>query len=271
MFLTDEITKIETTKIIGKASCLTTRLEASSVVYFCINFQFPNFLISCSEYFNFLISQFLIFEFSSSHIRLPILILLLSLIILLPNTSYSIEGMDVNITYPFTPPTELFKDIEEWEYIKSTPPLSPMFELTGEINRELDYNTELNIGFTHPNTNYAIYVGRKEFSIYDSTKTDFIGTSFQYNEDSISLRYRNTTWFDLRKEIFSFTSYLITEKDGYLWELFANTDRFDKNHDYTISSNLHRLYGYANMLSIRLGYSHSPYFVYRKRGGQIGL
>jgi len=284
MFLTDEITKIETTKIRTRNTRINFSVSEFLVPGVSIS-EFRNFLISCFEYFNFLISQFrppmLIhlrqsygrqelqwinnFEFSGSHIRLPILILLLSLIILLPDTSYSIEGMDVNITYPFTPPTELFKDIEEWEYVKSTPPLSPMFKLTSEINRELNYNTELNIGFTHPNTNYAIDVGRKEFSIYDSTKTDFIGTSFQYNEDSISLRYRNTTWFDLKKETFSFTSYLITEKDGYLWELFANTDRFDRNYDYTISSNLHRLYGYANMLSIGLGYSHSPCFVHRKR------
>jgi hypothetical protein len=187
------------------------------------------------------------------------------IIILVSKVILAVEGMDVNITYPFTPPTELFEGIEEWEYVKSTPPLSSMFKLTGEINRQLNYNTELNIGFTHPNANYAIDVGRNDLSIYDSTKTDFIGTSFQYHEDSISLKYRNSTWFDLKKEILSLTSYLITEKDGYLWELFANIDRFDRNYDYTISSNFHRLYGYANMLSMELGYSHSPYFICRKR------
>jgi len=44
MFLTDENAKIEITKI--------------STKYTRNNFQFPSFVISCFEYFNFLISQF---------------------------------------------------------------------------------------------------------------------------------------------------------------------------------------------------------------------
>lgn len=195
-----------------------------------------------------------------------------SLLIFLPNASYSVEGMDVDITYPLTPPEELFKGMEEWRYARtSSHPFSPIFDLNGETSWKLDYNTELIAGFVYLNTRQTIEAGRKGLSIYDSTKTDYIKSSFYYKKNSLSIGYRNSSWFDLRKELLSFDSYLTIEGKDYIGEIEINSNHFEKRNDYSLSSSVHKSYGYTNMLSVELTYSHFPFFVDREKRFQLKI
>lgn len=193
-----------------------------------------------------------------------------SLLIFLPNASFGVEGMDVDITYPLTPPEELFKGMEEWRYARTPPPsFSPIFDLTGETCRKLDYNIELTTGFAYLNTGQTIEAGRKELSIYDSTKTDYIKSSFHYKKDSLSIGYRNSSWYDLRKELLSFDSYITKEGKNYIGEIEINSNRFENRNDYCLSSSIHRFYDYGNMLSIGFTYSYSPFLIDREKVFQI--
>lgn len=212
------------------------------------------------------------FIISISFLRLSFFILFPLIVSFLPIESFAVEGVDVNITYPLTSPIELFSEIEDWKYVKSSPHIfSPIFEFTGEINRELNTNSELITGFSYHNIRQTIEAGRRQLSIYDSTKTDYLKSSFHYKDDSLSLRYKNSSWFDIRKEIFSFDSYLTTEEKGYIGEISTSFKRFDKRNDYSISSRFHRLYGYENMLSIGLTYSYSSYLIDREKILQISI
>ncbi|TES91325.1 MAG: hypothetical protein E3J87_07995 [Candidatus Cloacimonadota bacterium] len=192
------------------------------------------------------------------------------LLIFLPNAGFGVEGMDVDITYPLTPPEKLFKGMEEWRYARTPfPSFFPIFDLNGETNRKLDYNTEITAGFVYLNTRQTIKAGRKGLSIYDSTKTDYIKSSIYYKKDSLSIGYRNSSWFDLRKELLSFDSYLITEGKDYIGEIEINSNHFEKRNDYSLSSSVHRFYDYANMLSIGFMYSYSAFLIDREKVFQI--
>lgn len=212
------------------------------------------------------------FIISISSLRLSFFILFPFILIFLPIEIFAVEGVDVNITYPLTSPRELFSEIEDWKYVRSGPHIfSPTFEFTGETNRELNTNLELNSGFSYHNIRQTIEAGRRQLSIYDSIKTDYLKSSFHYKDDSLFLRYKNSSWFDVRKEIFSFASYLTTEGKDYIGEISTSFNHFDKRNDYTISSRFHRLYGYENMLSIGLTYSHSSYLVDREKILQVNI
>ncbi|GAJ22890.1 unnamed protein product, partial [marine sediment metagenome] len=142
------------------------------------------------------------FIISISSLRLSFFILFPFILIFLPIEIFAVEGVDVNITYPLTSPRELFSEIENWKYVRSGPHIfSPTFEFTGETNRELNTNLELNSGFSYHNIRQTIEAGRRQLSIYDSIKIDYLKSSFHYKDDSLFLRYKKSSWFDVRKEI----------------------------------------------------------------------
>lgn len=212
------------------------------------------------------------FSISSSHIRSLIFPLFLSLIIFLPKASYSVEGMDVNITYPLTPPRELFGDIKSLQYVRShTHTISPIFRYSGEINKDFNYNTGITTGFSYLKTQFIIEAEKRELSIFDCTKTDNIKSLFNNNEDSLSLQYKNTTWYGFGKEISSFVSYFVVEKDGNIGEFYSNLHHINKKNEYDISFNFHRLYGYANMLSVGFLYSRSTCLLDREKMLQVEI
>ena len=179
---------------------------------------------------------------------------------------YGVEDIDIDVTYPLTPPSELFGETEDWEYIRDQgSTLLPLFHFKAETNPDFDYNTGLTAGFSNSYMCQKLELGRRKLSIYDSTTTDYIKTAFHHKNDSLILQYRNSSWFDLRKEMFSFTSYLVTEGKDYTAEVSTNINHYDNNNEYGFSSNLHRLYNYENMLSFRFSYHHLPYLLDRKK------
>lgn len=199
-------------------------------------------------------------------------IYLILVFILIAQEIFAIEGMEVNITYPLTPPSEVFSEIEEWKYVRTPSHIfSPIFRFSGEANREFIYNVGLNTGFSYLNTSYTLHAERKALSIYDSTKTDCIKTSLHYKNDSLSLGYRNSSWFDLRKEVFSFTSYFTTESKNYIGEISTNLSQFEKINNYSLSSSIHKLYGYENMFTLGLAYFRSRYLMDREKMLQVEI
>lgn len=197
--------------------------------------------------FPYIFSQFLSFSISLFLIFLPIICL-------------GVEGMDIDIPYPLTPPKVLFGEIKDLQYIHSKSRIAtPLFHLLSEANGDFIYNFYTMGGIHHINSQYKIEAERREVALINNYETGNLRASFNREEDSLSLEYKNMTWYDLSKEITSFTTHFTMEMEGYFGEVSSHYNYFESKNDYHFSIQYHKLYGYANMLSTEFSYIHSSF------------
>jgi len=176
-----------------------------------------------------------------------------------------VEGMYVDIPYPITPPGDLLQGIEEWKYQKPTPHFLPLFFLGARIDQNRKYDAELTTGFSYAQIKQKVEVKRKQISLFDNTHVDYASASFHNNEDSLFCGYKTSSWWNLQKDITDLASHFTAETKGFIFEVSSRTRYFAGKNDYELSSSIHRLYGYENMLSFQSSYSHSPFFTDRNR------
>ncbi|TET22550.1 MAG: hypothetical protein E3J78_02955, partial [Candidatus Cloacimonadota bacterium] len=171
------------------------------------------------------------------YFRHSIVIFLLLFLFSIPALTRAVEGLDIDIKYPITSPLELFDDIKQWQYEKSSPQIfTPCFSISGKTDVHMRYNTTLLAGFSYRNTKYLVSATDEQLMLFDRTRTSFFQTSFGYNEDSVFVTYRKSSWYGFEKDILSTGAHLITEGRGYLGEISVRTNRFNTMSDYTISS-----------------------------------
>ena len=188
------------------------------------------------------------------------------LLLLLTTPCAAVEGLRVDIPYPLTPPTELFPSIDHWKYI----PISPRLRLPrAAIMTELDINREYNACFDAAHRigdfKHCLAAQRSHILIIDDAHQFRAHSSLHLRGDSLSLQYLASQWHGLEKSVYGFASHLSKSGGGYRTQISASFHRADSLNDYTITSNYHRSYGYANMLSLEMAYHHSPYVIDRKR------
>ncbi len=205
----------------------------------------------------------------SRHYRV---IFLLLFFFSIPALTRAVEGLHVDIKYPITSPLELFADIKQWQYEKSSPQIfNPYFSISGKTDVHMRYNTTLLAGFSYRNTQYLVSATDEHLTLFDNMRTKSFQTSFGYNEDSVFVAYKKSSWYGYEKDILSTGAHVVTEGRGYLGEISLRTNRFNTMSDYTISSTYHKFYGYANLLSFELAYAQSPYFIDKEKTSRLNL
>jgi hypothetical protein len=194
------------------------------------------------------------------------------LLIIPPTICSGVEGFDFDFPYPITPPKELFGEIKGFHYIPSdTRVTTPLFHLLSEANEHFFYNFDLTCGFHHLHSQYKIKAKRKELLLIENSEVGTLGASFNREDDSLSLHYKNTSWYDLSKEITSFATHFTAEMVGYCGEVSSQYTYFESKTDYHLSISYHKNYGYSNMLSTEFRYIHSPFLQERDKILQISI
>jgi hypothetical protein len=191
---------------------------------------------------------------------------LLSLIsIISPAAIHCVESIDVDIPYPITPPSEFTGFMENWQYVRKTDCIFlPFLGLNTAFDKDFNYTTRIFSRLVGENIGYRLNGVRNQLSIYDSTKTDNIHLNLYRNIDSLSLGYRNSSWFNLRKESFYVSSFIAKERYEYRRELFLNFSCFNGKYYNHIHASFSKFYRYSNAFTIMLQYSYSPFFTQSK-------
>ncbi len=189
-----------------------------------------------------------------------IFLLLLSLLPCL-----AVEDLTVNVPYPLASPSDLFPHIGHLKYIPtSTIPYQPIALLSGELDVNRQYNIQLNALYRFKGLKHRIGALKSTLSALPDLSKEHIHSNFLFGDDSVSLHYDRSNWFNLARTLYGATSRFDKTTALYQASLSTCFRRSDDMNDYRIEARYHRSYGYANMLSFETMYERSPYFYDRE-------